>query len=68
MKDVTEAARAVGLYVATHSPGDGATRYRFFQVPGQRYNGPRNGIYTALGRKQAMTFIVGYQWGRGSVI
>jgi hypothetical protein len=57
-----DAARA-GLEVHTYSPGDGTTRYRFFEiVPGLRqdYFGPRNGITTALGLKEAEAFIAGY--------
>jgi hypothetical protein len=51
-----------GLSVATYAPGDGVTRYRFFDGPTrhkQDYFGPGNGIYTALGRKDAETFIAG---------
>lgn len=57
-------ASALGLYVCTYSPGDGVTRYRFFQLEnGERhssYFGPENGIYTALGLKEANTFLAGY--------
>lgn len=62
---VTEQAREVGLYVATWSPGDGMTRYRFFAKPSD-YFGPENGIYTALGAKEAGTFIEGYAYGKGA--
>ena len=65
-KDVREAAAAAGLLVKTNSPGDGVTRYRFFvalgAAPNQSYWGPANGIYTALGAKEAMAFV----WGRAS--
>lgn len=29
--ELDEAAESVGLYIRTYSPGDGATRYRFFE-------------------------------------
>lgn len=47
--------------VRTWSPGDGVTRYRFFEnaPPNQSYFGPQNGIYTALGYKEAYTFAEG---------
>lgn len=63
-ESVQSAAQAVGLHVSTWSPGDGATRYRFFDRPGNTYFGPDNGIYTALGRKEAMQFIAGYTRGK----
>ena len=55
-----EAVRA-GLYVRTYSPGDGLTRYRFFKKKGNSYFGPDNGIYTALGIKEAETWLSGYR-------
>jgi len=50
-----------GYAVRTWSPGDGVTRYRFFKdaPPNQSYFGPANGIYTALGYKEAVTFASG---------
>lgn len=67
---VEQAARAVGLYVATWSPGDGVTRYRFFTktTPGSSYADYHqgDGIYTALGRKDAMAFISAYGQGRSA--
>lgn len=44
-----------GWSVETWSPGDGVTRYRFFKnAPAdQTYFGPRDGVYTALGAKEA---------------
>lgn len=50
-------ARAKGLYVAKHSPGDGVTRYRFFDKPDNSYFGPDNGICTVLGLKAAKKFL-----------
>jgi hypothetical protein len=58
-------ARRAGLLVRTYSPGDGVTRYRFFRIAdvpeGERqgYFGPANGCYTALGLKEAYTFVSG---------
>jgi hypothetical protein len=66
MKEITrldwlrEDTKKAGLYLATYSPGDGVTRYRFFNKPGSNYFGPRDGIYTALGIKEAEIFLAGY--------
>jgi hypothetical protein len=53
-------AHAIGLCVATYSPGDGVTRYRFFPSPDGKcvnyFEGTRSapyGVYTALGLKAA---------------
>jgi hypothetical protein len=59
--DLEAQARRVGLYMATYSPGDGKTRYRFFTKPGNDYFGPDSGIYTALGPKNAKIFLDGYR-------
>lgn len=66
MEELQSYAKDVGLHVATWSPGDGATRYRFFDKPGpgQTYFGPANGIYTALGLKDAWNYLYGYGAGR----
>ena len=50
-----------GYAVYTYSPGDGVTRYRFFEnaKPSQDYFGPDNGIYTALGYAEAEAFASG---------
>lgn len=55
------AALPSGITVETYSPGDGVTRYRFFRnAPSkQTYFGPNNGIYTALGYKDAATYALG---------
>jgi hypothetical protein len=68
-------AAQAGLIVRTYSPGDGVTRYRFFRVSDLAieaakelpaghhhsldYFGPITGIYTALGMKEAHTFVNG---------
>ena len=54
----------LGLFVAEWSPGDGVTRYRFFDRQGNSYFGPDNGIYTALGLKEANTWLTGFAAGR----
>ena len=50
-------------YVRTYSPGDGMTRYRFFEKQNgeetNSYFGPGNGIYTALGLKEALAYASG---------
>lgn len=50
-----------GYTFATWSPGDGQTRYRFFHnaPANQTYSGPRNGIFTALGFKEALAYAAG---------
>ena len=48
-----------GYSVDTYSPGDGVTRYRFFDKPGQDYFGGSHPLYTALGYKEAYTFAQG---------
>lgn len=50
-----------GYTVETWAPGDGAKRYRFFHnAPAdQTYHGPRDGIFTALGMKEAEAYAKG---------
>ena len=63
VKNTIEArAAALGLYVAYWSPGDGATRYRFFASP-SAYSAA-DGLYTAIGSKDAFTFLAGVATGR----
>ena len=56
-----EAGLPEGWIVRTWSPGDGATRYRFFhKAPAkQTYFGPDSGAFTALGISEAETFARG---------
>ncbi len=62
--DLHEAALDLGLVIGTYCPGDGVARYRFFQAAeGERladYD-QGNGIYTALGCKEAGTWLEGYR-------
>ena len=51
-------ASHVGLYIDTYSPGDSMIRYRFFTKPADYFSG--DGIYTALGYKEASIFLAGY--------
>jgi len=58
-----------GFITGRYSPGDGVTRYRFFDkkeirrkfgvkgVRSQDYFGPGNGVCTALGLKKAFRFL-----------
>jgi len=65
-QELERAAEEVGLTVKTWSPGDGVTRYRFFNDAlrhKQSYFGPGNGVYTALGYSDASTFVTGYVVG-----
>lgn len=59
LEELQDYAKGVGLHVATWSPGDGTTRYRFFDKPGNTYFGPDNGVYTALGIKDAWNYLYG---------
>ena len=64
--DLTHDLEKHCLWVATWSPGDGMTRYRFFDKPGNSYFGPGSGIYTAAGIAEAETFVTGWVLGRAS--
>lgn len=68
LEELQEYARGVGLTVRTWSPGDGVTRYRFFDRPGpgQTYFGPASATYTALGLKDAWNYAYGYGGGSGA--
>jgi hypothetical protein len=61
MTQLQAASERVGLHVETYSPGDGVTRYRFFVLAdmpvSQDYFGPTNGVHTALGIRQAESFV-----------
>ena len=67
-EEMEQYAESLGLTMRTWSPGDGTTRYRFFDKPGpgQTYFGPASGMHTALGLKQAWDFLYSYAAGRGS--
>lgn len=60
IQELQSDAAKVGLWVCTYSPGDGVTRYRFFDKPGNSYFGPGSGVYTALGYREACTFLAGW--------
>lgn len=70
LQELEEYAKSVGLLVTTYSPGDGVTRYRFFEkkkVPAdQSYFGPASGMRTVLGIKAAWDFAYAYAAGAGS--
>lgn len=51
-----------GLFIDTYSPGDGITRYRFFTEPKDYFSD--NGLFTALGRKEALAFARGFCAGK----
>ena len=69
-KEIEETCQRIGLHVDTWSPGDGVTRYRFWNrgvmdTPAEELcYFSCNGIYTALGLAEACTFVAGYQHGR----
>ena len=58
MTKLERKAREAGLYVDSYSPGDGVTRYRFFGKPMDYFAG--RGLFTALGKKEAETWLDGY--------
>jgi hypothetical protein len=66
--NMSEHAAMSGLTCETWAPGDGVKRYRFFRgaPAGQTYHGPDDGLYTALGRKDALTWLRGYDAGRAA--
>jgi hypothetical protein len=66
LQELEDYTRSVGLHVSTYSPGDGVTRYRFFEKPGNTYFGPASGMHTALGLKDAWNFIYSYGAGYGA--
>lgn len=68
LEEMQDYAKSLGITVATWSPGDGVTRYRFFEKagPGQTYFGPASGMYTALGLKEAWNYLYGYGGGKTS--
>ena len=57
LDELREHAKTGGLYVASYSPGDGVTRYRFFDKPGNDYFGPGSGVCTVLGIKKAWKYL-----------
>ena len=60
-KDVEFFARSLGGRVATHSPGDGQTRYKFYDWPTEQ-------DYFAIGTAQlgrAMGAKEAYRWCQG---
>jgi hypothetical protein len=69
MDVLREMAHKAGYHVETYSPGDGTTRYRFFDLTEmarkgvsaqeQSYFGPLNGVHTALGLAAAKKFLSG---------
>ncbi len=58
--DLRNICKRADLHFATWSPGDGMTRYRFYSKPDCNYFGD-DGIYTALGLKDALSFARGYK-------
>lgn len=61
-REIEESASALGIHVATWSPGDGLTRYRFFRTARDYFSD--DGLFTALGAKEAGVFLRGYGAGK----
>jgi beta-lactam-binding protein with PASTA domain len=62
VKELKDWANQLGLTLHTWAPGDGVTRYRFFNYPAESYNSGWE-IKTVLGRKDAILFLEAYQLG-----
>ena len=64
---IEKRCKDLDLAVATYAPGEGIRQYRFFRRPlfgsihADYHQG--DGIYTALGRKEAITWLDGYEAG-----
>lgn len=58
--ELYERAESVGLKIDTYSPGDGVTRYRFFQTSPHVDYFASDGEYTAPGLKEASVWLHGY--------
>jgi hypothetical protein len=68
LQELRAEARERGFAVFTWTPGDGITRYRFFERPihpHQNYSGPANGTCTALGLKAAYGYLYTGKCARG---
>ena len=62
-KEIEQELAEMGWTLASYSPGDGVTRYRFFCTPNQDYFGGSSAVYTALGLKEARVFFAGVRAG-----
>lgn len=67
-KTMFELADRVGVHISTYSPGDGVTRYRFTDKRSEPewnwdYFATSHPMYTALGLKEASTWLLGYAAG-----
>ena len=67
-RDMLALAEKVGVKVATYSPGDGMTRYRFIDKRSepywqQDYFATSHALYTALGLREATIWLLGYAAG-----
>jgi hypothetical protein len=81
-KEMIAYAERLGLGVSTYSPGDGVTRYRFARPSDQWDNSSKpdrlrreelareyfgcRPLYTALGLKECLTYLRGYENGMGA--
>ncbi len=65
-KEVRELTIAARVYVDTWSPGDGMTRYRFANVPGDYFawSSVTETLATCLGARDALQFLHGVVAGR----
>lgn len=68
-KEFYALAESVGIHVATWSPGDGVTRYRFINKRSEPeiewdYFATLHPLYTALGLREASVWLLGYAAGQ----
>jgi len=61
-------ADTVNVHIATWSPGDGVTRYRFIDKRSEPswcwdYDATSHPLYTALGLREASVWLLGYASG-----
>lgn len=63
IEQLVELGKGAGFYVASYSPGDGVTRYRFFdcEEPCDYFEG--YGCCTKLGFKEALAYAQGRRDG-----
>ena len=62
MNTIERTAQTLGLFVSAWGPGDGVTRYKFhIDVKGFFES---DGVFTALGKREALVFLRGVEIGK----
>lgn len=70
-KQLFALADSQGIHIATWSPGDGMTRYRFIDKRSEphwcwSYDATSHPLYTALGLREASIWLLGYASGQNT--